>query len=99
MVRGAGNFIGLPSHSMGWYLCPVLMVLRWDGMVFDNTVRDGMGWYTGRFLMGWDGIRWFRVTGWDGNWWDGTCDGMGQLMPWRGGREDGGAQSCYRLAS
>ena len=27
--------------------------------------------------------------GWDGNWWDGKCDGMGELMPWQGGREDG----------
>ena len=54
-------------------------------MVFDNTVR------------GWDGIRRFRVMGWDGNWWDGKCDGMGELMPWRGGRQDGAMLWCTEL--
>ena len=41
--RRTGKCLGLPPRSMEWYLCPVLMVLRWDGMVY-GQVSDGMGW-------------------------------------------------------
>ena len=42
-LRRTGKCLGLPSRSMGWYLCSVLMVLRWDGMVY-GQVSDGMRW-------------------------------------------------------
>lgn len=53
--------------------------ITWDGMVFAPT-SDGI-------TMGWDGIvhcddgvRVRELMGWDGNWWDGKCDGMGELV-------------------
>ena len=45
--------------------------------------------------MRWDGKCWLRVMGWDGNWWDSKCDGMGDLMPWRGGENTGTHELWY----
>ena len=33
--------------------------------------------------------------GWDGNWWDGKCNGMGELIPWRGGDRTGTHELRY----